>query len=368
MRVLVRPPWPNFLGDRLFEANAGLPSSWMAPAIRLRQLGSDRGYRFSTWDQHPLANAEVVLFMDLPTRRAEIQKVRREAAKARFILMLVESPLGKPHFFRRENHAEFDAILTYNPHLVDNRRYFHYHLSLGAPGPVSSLPFSERRPLILINSNRLLGPYGLLAPRSAGLTGLPGIGWWFTDWKFSLSDFRHMLDGELYSRRRRIARLAEVEFPGLLDVFGTGWRGEPMSWIHRVFANRTFANARGEVPDKFAVMAQYRFCLTFENMTGDLGYISEKLFDALFAGTVPIYLGDERIGDYVDPACFVNGRRFLSDRALLEFVRDCPESEWMRLRAAGAQFLKTPAAAAFGPDRFAETVLAVVDRVVGRAS
>src|SRR5262249_53113928 len=149
---------------------------WMTPYVKWRQLAASRGLAVDTWDLYPLESADVVFFLDLPTQRAEFEQARRQAPKAKFVLMLVESPLGRPYYFNVKNHEPFDLVLTFNWRLCDERRYFRYYLSIGGVGNVSSHTFDERRPLIMMNTNRLLGPFGLFANRQPGLRGIPGIG------------------------------------------------------------------------------------------------------------------------------------------------------------------------------------------------
>eukprot|EP01033_Poteriospumella_lacustris_P005267 gene5267-3763_t len=43
---------------------------------------------------------------------------------------------------------------------------------------------------------------------------------------------------------------------------------------------------------KREAMAKYKFYLAFEN-TNERGYVTEKVFDALYAGVVPVYLGSK---------------------------------------------------------------------------
>jgi hypothetical protein len=47
---------------------------------------------------------------------------------------------------------------------------------------------------------------------------------------------------------------------------------------------------RGPLDSKYEALSRYTFSLTYENMALD-GWINEKLFDAMLAGTVPIDLG-----------------------------------------------------------------------------
>jgi hypothetical protein len=281
--------------------------------------------------------------------------------------MIVESPLGRPHAFNQTNHELFDAVWTYNWRLCDERRYFRYYLPVGSAPPPANPSFGDRKPLVMVNTNRLLGPMGLLAFRQQGLGGLPGLGWLFRDWSVSPSDFVHQVSGELYSRRRRIARQAEKEFPGLFDIYGPGWRGEPAGWDHKLIKPRPFANGLGhhEVK-KDDLLPRYRYYLAFENQSADVGYISEKIFDGLLAGVVPIYFGDQRIAENVDADCFVDARKFASDRDMLRFVRDCSESEWLRLRSAGQEYVHSEAAKKFQTEAFANRMVELLHNVTER--
>jgi len=77
---------------------------------------------------------------------------------------------------------------------------------------------------------------------------------------------------------------------------------------------------------KLAMIAQYKFTLAFENsITWD--YVTEKFFDPLIAGSVPVYLGAPNVAEfapgehgYLDVADFA-GPRQLAD-CLLSLDRD----------------------------------------------
>src|SRR5262249_477022 len=49
---------------------------------------------------------------------------------------------------------------------------------------------------------------------------------------------------------------------------------------------------------KLDVISGYQFYLAFENSNA-ADYVSEKMFDGLIAGTVPVYLGAPNIDDYL---------------------------------------------------------------------
>lgn len=52
----------------------------------------------------------------------------------------------------------------------------------------------------------------------------------------------------------------------------------------------------GKVPDKLALFRQYRFCICMENSLA-MDYVSEKVYQGLAAGCLPIYWGAPNIRD-----------------------------------------------------------------------
>ena len=109
--------------------------------------------------------------------------------------------------------------------------------------------------------------------------------------------------------------------------------------------------------------AEYRFALAFENFRGKRGYISEKIFDAFCAGTVPVYLGEERIAECVPPESFVDARNFSDNFELLQYVKSCQEPEWTRIREAGQNFLRSESARHFIDEVFAEQMMGALKQI-----
>lgn len=71
---------------------------------------------------------------------------------------------------------------------------------------------------------------------------------------------------------------------------------------------------------KLDILARYKFTLAFENsITRD--YVTEKIFDALAAGSVPVYLGAPNINEFVPGEhCFINASDFQNPRALADYL------------------------------------------------
>lgn len=123
---------------------------------------------------------------------------------------------------------------------------------------------------------------------------------------------------------------------------------------------------------RLAIMAQHKFTLTFENSVS-YDYVSDKFFDALIAGSVPVYLGARNVGDFAPaPRSFINTADFAgpaslacylnhldqhpaeyeeylswkrdgASRAFRALLAEVPAHAYCRLAAAVAQFEPAPA-------------------------
>ncbi|CAA6667687.1 unnamed protein product [Spirodela intermedia] len=67
-------------------------------------------------------------------------------------------------------------------------------------------------------------------------------------------------------------------------------------------------------------MSHYKFVLAIENTAVD-SYVTEKLFYALDAGSVPIYFGAPNVADFVPPNSIVDGSKFSSMKELAAHVK-----------------------------------------------
>ena len=71
------------------------------------------------------------------------------------------------------------------------------------------------------------------------------------------------------------------------------------------------------------------------------GYVTEKIFDCLYAGTIPIYLGATDIDDLISSEAFIDFRNFSSWENLLDTLSRMPAEELQRMRNAGRQFVRS---------------------------
>jgi alpha(1,3/1,4) fucosyltransferase len=88
-------------------------------------------------------------------------------------------------------------------------------------------------------------------------------------------------------------------------------------------AGRAFNNIGGPLPAgpqaKLDFLRTCKFNIAFEN-TSVPGYTTEKLYEAMWARTVPIYWGSPRVQEEFNPASFLNYFDFPSEEALIERI------------------------------------------------
>lgn len=91
----------------------------------------------------------------------------------------------------------------------------------------------------------------------------------------------------------------------------------------RLYNNRTMEGEDKGRESKIALYRQYKFVIAFENSILD-DYVTEKLYDPLIAGAVPIYFGAPNVTDYLpDMSCLVNTTHFASPKELAEYIELC---------------------------------------------
>ncbi|MBI5100211.1 MAG: hypothetical protein HZB33_00015 [Nitrospirae bacterium] len=119
-------------------------------------------------------------------------------------------------------------------------------------------------------------------------------------------------------------------------LFGKGWerRNTPGSRGKQL----RFHTEPAECENKIDVMPKFRFALCFENCVFP-GYVTEKIFDCLLAGCVPVYFGAPDITDFCPKECFVDFRDFRDFGDLEKTLREFPKNEWDAKRQAIREFL-----------------------------
>ena len=73
------------------------------------------------------------------------------------------------------------------------------------------------------------------------------------------------------------------------------------------------------------VIGRYHFYLALENSIAP-DYVTEKLFDALLAGTVPIYRGAPNFREFVPEGSFIDATTFNGPKSLADYLHHLVEN------------------------------------------
>jgi hypothetical protein len=350
VEVYIEPASHHFRADRLFaEDESRLNGDRQnAPYQHVRAHFAARGIPVRTADYLPessSAGVRRIVFSLGGLSQVERWSQRPDVVLSAFFAM--ECPIVEPSLFRALPRLarQFRRIYSWS----DSPSLRHF---TGADVPLHAFHWPQsfddvheslwnrtgRRFLVMINANKL-----------------PRVYW-----------------RELYTERTRA-----VEFFGRsheIDLYGKGW-GEPSirvgnTWVPWTIKRPWLALVkrwrtrypdpllvaarkawRGPAASKAETLSAYDFALCFENCILR-GWITEKIFDCFFAGTVPVYWGAPEITEVIPPECFIDMRAFEGYPQLREFLRTRTPEDLRRYREAAREFLRSPQYRQFSREAF----------------
>ncbi len=96
---------------------------------------------------------------------------------------------------------------------------------------------------------------------------------------------------------------------------------EALNAIEPVTGGGSVKNTLGyNVKNKSEFLSQYKFNLCFENTQG-YGYVTEKIIDAYFSHTIPIYWGSPSVAKDFNPKSFVNVHDFKNFDEAIDYIK-----------------------------------------------
>jgi len=146
------------------------------------------------------------------------------------------------------------------------------------------------------------------------------------------------------------------------SLYGLGW-DRPIPVLNAVqaqLARHVWAGPL-EYSRKREVMSNFKFALCFENCVFP-GYITEKIFDCLLSGCIPVYFGAPDISDFVPAQTFIDYRQFENYSDLDQFLRGMTETEARRYLDTAHDFLASPAFDKFTVDYFINDILNTIEQ------
>ena len=150
----------------------------------------------------------------------------------------------------------------------------------------------------------------------------------------------------------RIRAIIFFSKTGDIDLYGRDWQ-KPLPYPYRFRKAAIEKVYKGAVEDKYKTLSQYTFAFAIENCELP-GYITDKIFDCLYVGTVPVYLGDPYVEKYIPKNCFIDMRDFQNYTELRTFLHSLSESEIQTYKENGRRFLESERIKPFTGEHFAE--------------
>lgn len=230
----------------------------------------------------------------------------------------------EPYFLNEYKHLydprmkEFFGTLFYPfDDLADNKTVFKiYHHCLGVKA-TDIPPFSQKKLLTLLATN------------------------------FPPSHYMNNFSQTLYLERTKAAEFFN-RINGF-DLYGKEWPG---GWSKGYFPQ-----------NKIHLLKNYKYCLAYENMKDSKGYITERIFDCLYGGCVPIYWGAANISDYVPKECFIDRRLFASNEELYQHLLQIDESTYNSYLEAAKTYLDSPQAKPFSIKNVAQQFVTRIGQI-----
>jgi hypothetical protein len=321
--VAVVPFSVDYASGRLFQLGGPLDRDGaLVPWVRLAEVLTERGFEVVTHDllngREPAAWLVLDVFNPPPPN----------AIPSQTVILLMEPEVVAPYWYRRFEGAieGWGAIVMQRRDLAERGPPFHY---LRFPQPIMRRPVDGPRdlPLVMINGRK----------------------------------YPAMRKGSLHGARERAA--AWFSRRNGIHVFGPGWgdfhpRHPISSWRNLAIRKA----ARGTVATKASVLDRAEFILCFENMASS-GYHTEKLFDAIAGGAIPLYWGDPDVTMVVPKGAFIDYSSLRKPKRARALMASLTREERDRIRAEGQEFLSSPEFARYSPDSFASEIADIIEKV-----
>ena len=292
-------------GENIFNCEDELNEPFYELKTRLCQMG----YACKTTNlSTPLEDFAGLIVFHRPNQ--DMLNMLSKYPREKQVLILMEPPTVEPSYYDRAYHAHFGKVLIMIDDYVDNKTYFKFYFPQAYLWMEPVVPFSQKKFLTLIAGNKY-------SPHPS----------------------------QLYSKRREAIIFFEKNEPDNFDLYGRGWGKEE------------FHSYKGSLNIKKESLKKYKFCICYENMKDVNGYITEKIFDAFKAGSVPVYWGASNITNFVPGDCFIDRRTFSSYEALHAFLKSMPEETYNQYLQNIRNFLASEQAYPFSAPFFVESII-----------
>jgi hypothetical protein len=366
------PPNHQLLGGRLFEreSNPYAGDKILAPYAALHARLSAGGFAVDTIDRLPAATDErrkIVISYGTPGRLPSdsVREFRQLAARRDVTLsafFTMECPIVEPGVYEAlpEIQGLFRRVLSWSdtPSLLQFTHkpvQFEHYCWPQSFDRVHEHLWSDRdrRFLLMMNANKLPRLY---------------VDELYTARRLAVEYFHRFKEIDLYGRHwgKAPRRVGKSRTPATIRrLLENAWEVKQRLIPDPVYQAATEASC-GPALSKSETMAKYRFAVCFENSILK-GWMTEKLFDCFFVGTVPIYWGAPDVLDWVPAECFIDMRQFRDFAELRAFLHALTPADEQRYRDAARAYLESERFAPFRLDAWVDLHARIIAADTGLA-
>jgi hypothetical protein len=176
-------------------------------------------------------------------------------------------------------------------------------------------------------------------------------------------DFPGNIPDLYYSRLKLLLYFSKI---GKIDLFGQGWDNNIIG-VNRIEQRTIQKTFKGSFPrgneNKHQILKKYKFAICFEN-TIFPGYITEKLFDCLLCGTIPIYFGASDVEDYIPDDVYIDFRKFKHASDLDKYISEMKYCEAKKYLNAATQFIQSEQFGKYYSEEWVNTFVNSIQEVI----
>lgn len=335
--LFVAPPFNN---NRLFEElEDGIINrdDQLRPWRLFKAAMKDRGYDVQTQEHNAPLSSAWTLFMEMPAVPVDMDY-------GKSFLILQEPPVVRPDNWDIDSHSSFRRVFTWDEKLCNaSNRYSQFRWPQAVPklklrkydasGFEPFFDFQERRLCTMIAGGKNSFEPGALY-------------------------FERVKWIQFFEEKRAKGLILAKTF----DLYGRGWNWlfeTHRDWLKKIGYRGYLTSYAGNVESKFETLQKYRFAIAYENQVAP-GYITEKIFDCLFAGCIPIYYGDPGITEKIPKECFIDARDYNSRDEIVSAMVSMTKDEWVNRQFAITSFLSSKSFESFTCETFVKNLTDVI--------
>ena len=336
-RIAIIPWSPSYAGNRLFDLSSPLNRDhslhfWFA----FRESCREAGWDVVTWEEGcQLSPSDVIIILDPSPKKADLLTC---AQLSRSIGIFCESPINQPSTYLDQHLSmlaeRLSLVFCYAPSLCERYgfRLTDWYTDL-YPTKEEVIPQAMDRSgicMIATNYHQTRHPQSQLDRRLQIVEDIVAddeissrFRLYGRNWLKAIGRIRRIIPNKVAKRIAVLERIAR-RIEGYLPANG---------YLAPVY--------HGPIASKAEVLRASSFYLIMENITYE-GFVTEKLFDALQYGCIPVYFGAPDVTRIVPESLFINGRQFASPLDAVKYALSLSEPEQQTFIDTAVCWLASP--------------------------